>query len=129
LTEGPLHDFAAEFPRHNDTLVGRQVRYGYVGVGEGDFFDGLRKLDLKSGKFTTHTYGQGRFGGEGVFVPRPDGKNEDDGWVLTIVYDKAADRSELLVMDAADFMAKPLARVHLPTRVPYGLHGVWVAGV
>jgi carotenoid cleavage dioxygenase len=129
LTEGPLHDFAVEFPRHNETLVGRQVRYGYLGVGAGDFFDGLRKLDLKSGTYTQHTYGQGRFGGEGVFVPKPDAKGEDGGWVLTFVYDKAADKSELLVMDAADFAAKPLARVHLPTRVPYGFHGVWVAGV
>lgn len=129
LTEEPLHDFASEFPRHNDTLVGSEVKYGYVGVGDGDFFDGLRKLDLKAGKFTDHTFGKGRFGGEGVFVPRPDAKGEDDGWLLTFVYDKAADKSELLVMDAADLTAKPVARVHLPTRVPYGFHGAWVSGV
>ena len=129
LTETPLHDFAAEFPRHNDSLVGQPVRYGYVGYGEGDFFDGLRKLDLKTGKFSDHTYGKGRFGGEGVFVPNPDAKGEDAGWLLTFVYDKAADKSELVVMDAADMTAKPVARVHLPTRVPYGFHGSWVAGV
>ncbi len=129
LTEKPLHDFAAEFPRHNGTLVGQEVRYGYVGVGDGDFFDGLRKLDLKTGKFSEHTYGQGRFGGEGVFVPNPDAKGEDAGWLLTFVYDKAAEKSELLIADAADMTAKPVARVHLPTRVPYGFHGAWVSGV
>lgn len=129
LTEGPLHDFAAEFPRHNDTLVGNEVRYGYVGTGGGDFFDSLRKIDLKTGKHADHTFGAGRFGGEGVFVPNPDGKGEDAGWLLTFVYDRAADKSELVVIDAANVTAKPVARVHLPTRVPYGFHGAWIAGV
>ncbi|MFP6639260.1 MAG: carotenoid oxygenase family protein, partial [Myxococcota bacterium] len=35
-------------------------------------------------------------------------------------------RSELVVMDASNFQAPPIARVKLPQRVPFGFHGSWV---
>ena len=40
---------------------------------------------------------------------------------------KFLDRSELLVLDATNLGAKPVARVVLPQRVPFGFHGLWVA--
>jgi carotenoid cleavage dioxygenase-like enzyme len=129
VKEEAIDDIATEFPRHSDTLVGQEVKFGYFGFGEGDFFDGVRKYDLATGKATDHKYGGGRFGGECVFVPKSGGKTEDDGWLLTYLFDKAADKSELVILDAADLKAKPVAQVHLPTRVPYGFHGVWVPGV
>ena len=46
---------------------------------------------------------------------------------MTFVYDKAEDRSELVVLDARDVAAGPLARVALPQRVPYGFHATWVS--
>lgn len=126
--ETPLADEPAEFPRLPDSLIGRANRFGYFGTGDGEFFGGLRKLDLATGKTADHMYGDGRFGGEGVFVPDPDGKGEDAGWLLNFVYDKAADKSELVIASAADLQAKPVARVHLPARVPYGFHGIWIPG-
>lgn len=127
-TEKALDDSPAEFPRLPDSLVGKPHRYGYFGTGDGEFFAGLRKFDLTTGKGVDHLYGDGRFGGEGVFVPNPDGTGEDAGWLLNYVFDKAAGKSELVVTDATDMTAKPVARIHLPTRVPYGFHGTWVPG-
>ena len=34
--------------------------------------------------------------------------------------------AQLLVIDATDISAGPVARVMLPLRVPYGFHGTWV---
>jgi carotenoid cleavage dioxygenase len=34
----------------------------------------------------------------------------------------------LVLLDAGDMMAEPLARIHLPHRIPPGFHGNWVAG-
>ena len=51
---------------------------------------------------------------------------EDDGWVMSLVYDRTTERSDLVVLDAQDFAGEPVATVHLPTRVPYGFHGNWV---
>ena len=52
---------------------------------------------------------------------------EDEGWAIGLVYDDTTDRSDLVVLDASDAAAAPVARVHLPCRVPYGFHGSWIA--
>jgi carotenoid cleavage dioxygenase len=38
------------------------------------------------------------------------------------------DGSDLVVIDASDFTAQPVARIKLPHRVPYGFHGNWITG-
>lgn len=68
------------------------------------------------------------------FVPRTNAKTEDDGWLLTYVFDESQlDEngecgedaiSELWVIDARN-MKDVVAKVKLPQRVPYGLHGAW----
>jgi carotenoid cleavage dioxygenase len=63
---------------------------------------------------------------EMVFVPSESATSEDDGWLMGYVYDASVDRSELVILDAHDFGAEPVARVHLPVRVPFGFHGSWI---
>ena len=46
---------------------------------------------------------------------------------MSLVYDSRTDRSELLILDALDVTAEPLARVILPQRVPFGFHGNWIS--
>ena len=47
-----------------------------------------------------------------------DGRAEDEGWVLSVVYDAARDASDLVILDATSFAGPPVATVHLPARVP-----------
>lgn len=83
---------------------------------------------------------EGWYAQEPRFVPRreSDRKSEDDGWLLTYVFDesqletegehagecKEGAVSELWVIDART-MRDVVARIKLPQRVPYGLHGTW----
>ena len=122
-----LDDRPQEFPRVDERLVGRRHRYGYsVEVGGG--LEGTCSLrhDLERGVVERRDHGPGRGTGEMVFVPAADDAAEDEGWVLSFVHDLAEDRSDLLVLDAADFTGEPVATVHLPVRVPAGFHGNWV---
>ena len=76
----------------------------------------------------------GWYAQESRFVPRQDGVSEDDGWLLSYVFDESqlgADgqcrfdaKSELWVIDAKN-MKDVVAKIFLPQRVPYGLHGNW----
>ncbi|KAL9117768.1 MAG: hypothetical protein Q9187_005690, partial [Circinaria calcarea] len=76
----------------------------------------------------------GWYAQEPRFVPRANGSSEDDGYLLSYVFDESQlgpdgecveeAKSELWIMDAKG-MKDVLARVHLPQRVPYGLHGNW----
>lgn len=128
--EEALDDIASDFPRVPDALVGYRARYGYTARFRNDSHmpesDAFLKYDLLSGRSETHLHGRNRYGGEGVFVPRAGQRAEDDGWVVTFVYDDNEGGSEFVVIDAQDFEAAPVARVRLPQRVPYGFHGAWV---
>lgn len=130
VREEMLDDVPAEFPRINENFVGQTTRYGYAGkMGKGSLplFDGLIKYDLSDHKSQTHEFGKGRYGGEAVFAPSLGATDEDDGWLVTFVYDQSAETSELVVVNAQDITAAPVARVLIPQRVPYGFHGTWVS--
>ncbi|WP_445253190.1 carotenoid oxygenase family protein [Nostoc sp. 106C] len=130
VREQQLDDVAAEFPRVNENFLGQKTRYGYVGKLANNplpLFDGVIKYDLSSGTSQTHQFGEGRYGGEAVFAPRPGATNEDDGWLITFVYDEGSGTSELVVVNAQDITSEPVARVIIPQRVPYGFHGTWVS--
>ena len=129
-----LDDAPQEFCRINESLLGTQHRYGYTiatGMGGDDTAYSttrLYKRDFAKGTRQDHEFGGGRHPGEFVFVADPErGGVEDGGWMMGLVHDDAADRSELVVLDAQDFSGDPVATVQLPRRVPYGFHGNWVA--
>ncbi len=125
-----VDDRPQEFPRVDERVVGRRHRYGYAaGLNTDkveaslDMGSALLKHDMVAG--TTEARPLSGGAGEAVFVPARDGAAEDDGYVLSLVYDAGRDASDLLVLNAADFTGEPAAVVHLPVRVPYGFHGNW----
>lgn len=132
MSEEALDDQTSDFPRVNDSLVGYAARYGYTARFGGSAgmpeADAIIKYDLHTGRNVVHYHGRNRFGGEGVFVPDPAGSAEDDGWVVTYVYDGNTGASEFVVIDARAMESAPVARVPLPQRVPYGFHGAWISG-
>jgi carotenoid cleavage dioxygenase len=62
-----------------------------------------------------------------LFVPRAANSAEDDGWLLSYVYDLREGRSDMVVLNAQDLAGPPQAVVHLPVPVPLGFHGNWIA--
>ena len=62
--------------------------------------------------------------GEPVFVAAPDAEAEDDGVLLSVVFDSRSGRSFMLVLDAAELTE--LARAEAPHHIPYGFHGQFV---
>ena len=128
VVEERIDDRGQEFPRVDERLVGKPHRYGYAAwFGEKGVEHGaLLKYDFDRGTSEAQAFGDGQSSGEGVFVPRSEDAAEDDGWVMSLVYDRTTDRSDLVILDAQDFSGEPVARVHLPQRVPYGFHGNWV---
>jgi carotenoid cleavage dioxygenase len=127
VLEERLDDRGEEFPRVDERVVGRRHRYGYAAnVGIGFEHGPLLKHDLQAGTTSVHDFGPGRVTGEGVFAPRSPDAAEDDGWVMSIVYDAGSDTSSMVILDAQDFTGAPVASVRLPQRVPFGFHGNWV---
>lgn len=121
VSERQLDDRAVEFPRIDDRLAGLPARYS-VSVGA----NGWVRHDLQTGSAVVHDLGVGG-PGEAVFVPASGAPDEVSGWYLGYVYDPARDGSDLVILDASDFAGDPVARIKLPSRVPYGFHGNWIS--
>ena len=110
--------------------MGNQNRFGYVAnvqvnhnSGAPEFTE-IVKHDLQTGTNLVRQYGPDRFGGEALFVPRSNNSSsnqsaqavdEDDGWLLSHVFDAKSESSELLVIDAKTIDAEPDSHNSLAT--------------
>jgi carotenoid cleavage dioxygenase-like enzyme len=126
--EQRLDDRGVEFPRGDDRLTGLKHRYGYAACSKSTVASettALLKYDLESGESAAHEFGPGRSPSEAVFVADSAAAGEDEGWLLSYVYDAAENASEVAILDAQNLTKAPLARIKLPQRVPFGFHGCW----
>ena len=123
-----------EFPRYDERLTGKPYRYAValalperdtetMTIGDSRIY----RHDLVEGRTEEHDFGLGKAPGEFVFIPRDGRTAETDGWYMGLVIDAEAETTDLVLLDAADFTGEPVARIHLPHRIPPGFHGNWVA--
>ncbi|MFT5099946.1 MAG: carotenoid cleavage dioxygenase-like enzyme, partial [Planctomycetaceae bacterium] len=115
-----------EFPRIHPGLNGKPYQYGYSVAVQDYSFPSIYKHDMHSGTATQFDMGPGRHSAEPVFIPKDGATAEDEGYLMTYVYDGNTDTSDLLILDAQDLSRPALAQVQLPVRVPFGFHGNWV---
>ncbi|WP_124712541.1 carotenoid oxygenase family protein [Mycolicibacterium nivoides] len=128
VREQRLHDESQEFPRVDERLVGLPHRYGYtvgINVGPDGAPTSILRHDLRDGGTERVEFGPGREPGEFVFVPAGPDADEDEGVLMGFVYDRAENRSDLVLLDGQTLA--PVGTVHIPVRVPHGFHGNWVA--
>lgn len=108
-----------EFPRLDDRLDGKKYRYLYLTLLENEG-GGLVKVDhaLREEK----TWKQaGCKASEPIFVPAPYAQAEDEGVILSIVFNEKEKASFLLALDGQSFTE--IARATLPFHIPDSFHG------
>ena len=122
-----LLDRSVEFPAIHPACVGRPHRYLYVGAthapGPNAPLQAILKLDTATGRSEQYSFAPRGFVGEPVFIPDPEDAAEEAGWVVTVVFDAASQRSQVAILEAANLAAGPVARIPLRHHLPYGLHG------
>ena len=128
--EEQVDDRPAEFPRVADSVIGMKHRYGYLaGMSQtkdpSEASGAILKYDRETGVRSDIEFGRGRTGGEPVFVPAANSSAEDDGYLMTYIYDASSDSSSFVIMDAASMDSEPVASIDLP-RIPGGFHGSWI---
>lgn len=126
LTLRTLWDQPCEFPQVAPGVVTRAQRFAYVLASrEGEPQTLLAKHDFHTGQTECVQVGPHQFPSEAVFVPRAAAAVEDDGYLITQVYDASVDRSAAVVYDARDLGKGPLARAWFSHHIPRPLHGTW----
>ena len=120
----------AEFPRIADRLTGLRNRYVYMLAGAGDpnwLLPSVAKRDLERGTEESFTFAAGILPEEHVFVPSPDARAEDDGWLVGTVLAHERGVSGITVFDARRIADGPLAYGWLPYPLPRAFHGQFSA--
>jgi carotenoid cleavage dioxygenase-like enzyme len=128
-----------EFPHSDSRVVGNPYRYAWVAMIDPQYqydvarggpvynpvFNSLGHLDAHTGKMRTYWGGPTAGFQEPVFVPRDGTAPEGEGWVMALVNRHGENRSDLIILDAGNIEAGPVATVRLPVRLKNGLHGNW----
>ena len=108
---------AGGMPEVDDRFAMLPYRYGFSSSR-----GGLVRYDVETGGRQEHTIeGSAQ---EPVFVPRTPDAPEGDGFLLAVVT-RPDNRADLLILDAMDIEAEPLATVRLPFSQPWLFHGCW----
>ncbi|KAE8735233.1 Carotenoid 9,10(9',10')-cleavage dioxygenase 1, putative isoform 2 [Hibiscus syriacus] len=143
-------DFKLDFPFINEAFIGLRNNYGYSQVHDSiassasvpQFqawlnMEALQSCILESRaesylgenqgliKVEHHVFERNTFCSGAAFVPKDKGVEEDDGCVITFVHNEATNASQVLIIEAKSFTSKPVAKITLPFRVPYGFHGAF----
>jgi all-trans-8'-apo-beta-carotenal 15,15'-oxygenase len=126
-----LRDRSGEFPRVAPAFDARAHRVVYwtehssPSVFRTSPPDTIVKVDTESGRADAYTFPEGQFPSEAVYAPRPGSDREDDGWLLSLVYDADSHTSHWAILDAARVAEGPIARAHMDHHIPLSFHGVW----
>jgi carotenoid cleavage dioxygenase len=124
-----IGEFFGEFPRIDDRRAGTVNRHGWYAASNPALptseLSGLVRRDGVRGDNDAYWLPEGDVTSEPVFAEC--GAGEGEGWVLAVVWRAALQLSEMLVFDALDLAAGPVATVEMPQRIPFGFHGNFVS--
>jgi len=111
-----------DFPTINEDYRGKSycIVYGWSAI---DYSRQalVKKNVCDSTKDLVH-YVENHYSSEMHFLPRPGGSGEDDGVLVTIVFDGPKEQSYLLLLDAKTF--RPIDRAYLSHHIPWSAHGM-----
>lgn len=128
VREEELTDRDMQFPRPDDRKMMRRTRHGFCNINirardaRAEGLDAVMRIDTESGAEDLHDFGKGAAAGELIFAPRLGGTEEADGYAMTLVYSPETNETDLAIFAAQDIANGPIARVHIPFRVPGGFH-------
>ena len=116
-----------DFPTVNPKVSCAKHRYVYAASGSDNSkstpVQGVIKLDTETGNQWQWLPEPYEFLGESVFVGKEGSTSEDDGYLMTFLFNGHSSISEFVIFDAKDIEKGPISRQACPTKVPFGLHG------
>jgi beta,beta-carotene 9',10'-dioxygenase len=123
VTRERISDASIDLPRINYARSNeRPYRYAWgTGLdGASGWFDEIVMVDVQE-RTAARWSEPGCYPGEPVFVAAPDAQEENEGVLLSVVFDAGRGTSFMLVLDARTL--SELARAEVPHHIPFGFHG------
>ena len=99
------------------------IRYAYGWIGVDYWRQTLIKKDLEDLNNYSTWFKESHYPGEMYFISNPDGVEEDDGVLITLVFDGVRERSYVMLLDGQTFEEINIS--YLPHNIPFSFHGNW----
>jgi len=112
-----------DFPTINEDYRGKKYCYTYGMSAFAYSRTALVKKNVCNPKEDKIWYKENHYVGEAHFLPKPGGTSEDDGVLITIVFDGPKKQSYLLLLDAKSLT--PINHSYLPHNIPWSAHGMY----
>jgi carotenoid cleavage dioxygenase-like enzyme len=129
---GPTY---CEFSSADNRRCGLPYRYGFAAASTQSWaadpnhgYNATIGYDMDSGTSQIWDYGEGSNAGEPVHIPNPDSAEEADGYLMCYVTNPD-EGAYLSILSAGNLERGPLAKIHIPARVPNGFHANWMNGM
>ena len=135
-----IFDFPGDMPRVDPGALMDRNRHSWMGCMNpalgpvppfgpmGPPFNSIVHRDDETGLQTGYFVGEDAAPEEPVFVPKGPDADEGEGWLLSLVGRRRENRNDMIILDALDVAAGPVATIKFPFRIRYGFHGTWVPG-
>lgn len=129
-----LSDVQSSFAVVNPAVSAQKHRFIYTNVGglgsEVAPPQGIAKLDCETKETTTWMPKKYEFCGEPMFADKKvetTNVAEDDGYILSVLYNGKTKSSEMIILNAQSIAAGPVARIPLGMSIPHGLFGCFTS--
>ncbi len=138
FSERLLWDTPSDFYKTDPRAQTLPYRHGFMAARDADrppvtralmpkaTFNTLARIDHATGQVDSWWAGEESTTQEPQFVPKGGDAAEGEGWLLGVIGRLAEGRSDLVVLDALDLAAGPVATVRLPIYLRMTFHGEWV---
>ncbi len=146
VSDGPtyqshrLYDCPGDMPRVDPRFLMSKNRHSWIGCLDLDLgpmpdfgpmgppFNCLVHLDDETKQRTPFFPGPDSAPEEPVFIPKGPDAAEGEGYLISVIGRRKLNRNDIVILDALDLGAGPLATLKVPFRLRYAFHGTWVPG-
>lgn len=131
-----ISDVPAYFGTVNPAVSGQKYQYAYAAVGgmgtDNAPPQGIAKINVDTKEMDVWHPAEYEFCGEPMFAPKKSednngNGNEDDGYIISVLMNGKEKKSEVIILDATNIQAGPVARIPLGIAIPHGLHGCFAS--
>ncbi len=139
-TSQRLYDHPGDMPRVDPRILMSKNRHSWIGSLNLDLgpmpdfgpmgppFNSLVHLDDETGARTSYYPGPDSAPEEPIFVPKGRDAAEGEGYLFSVVSRRQLNRNDIVILDAQDLAAGPIATLKVPFRLRYAFHGLWIPG-
>lgn len=132
ITKELLVDEHCVFGTINPASSAQRHRFVYFTIGAlGNQVappQGLARFNVETRQLDTWLPESYEFCGEPMFAPAEAKDSEEDGYLLSVMYNGKTKQSELIVLQAKNVASGPITRIPLGLAVPHGLFGCFASG-